>query len=284
MTLFTNVLQIPSLFETLFLSLRQIAFILILPIFAIAVVHENLNQLEDKSNYTGLFVRVLVLVGLLIIYDRFFLMITYGADLLSKTIMPDHEFQNVLKSIFTEVKQKKDFGVFNFLKGALISNITFITYMLTYIAYTVLIWLRFMLLSLIYIVGPILIVFGIYQKTSGALNAWLKSLFQVSCWIVTLSLLVRIASYMNLAAVYNLDQTNTISVITANVLFVLLFVFTPAITASLLSEGSIGTIGSTMIGIATSSAYAVYRQIRPSKALENLKNRQALQDQANSNQ
>lgn len=282
MTLFTNALQIPSLFETLFLSLRQTAFILVLPVMVIAMVHENFMQIEDRGNYTGLFVRVLMILGLLIIYDRFFVVVTYGTDLLSKTIMPEEEFQNVLKTIFTEIKENKDFGVFNLFKGALLNSITYVTYVLTYIAYTVLIWLRFMLLSLIYISGPILIVFGIYHKTSGALNAWLKSLFQVSAWVVTLSLLVRIASYMNLTAIYNIEHVNTISIITANVLFVLLFVFTPAITASLLSEGSIGNIGSTMIGVATSATYTLLRKVQPGKAIENLKNRQALQDQTNS--
>ena len=145
MTLFTNALQIPSLFETLFLSLRQTAFILVLPVMVIAMVHENFMQIEDRGNYTGLFVRVLMILGLLIIYDRFFVVVTYGTDLLSKTIMPEEEFQNVLKTIFTEIKENKDFGVFNLFKGALLNSITYVTYVLTYIAYTVLIWLRFML-------------------------------------------------------------------------------------------------------------------------------------------
>ena len=283
MPLFTNVLQIPTLFQELFVSIRQIAFLLILPILAIALVHESTMQMEDRANYGGLFVRVLVVLGLLIIYDRFFVMVTSGTDLLSKAVMPENEFQNVLKSIYTQVQKNQDFGIFSLFKGALLNSITYVTYMLTFIAYTVLTWLRFMLLSLIYISGPILIVFGIYHKTAGTMNAWLKSLFQVSSWVVTLSLLVRIASYMNLMAIYSMDKVNTVSIVTANVLFVLLFAFTPAITSSLLSEGSIGNIGSTMIGIATSTTYALLRRIRPFKAIANLRNRDALHDETRSN-
>ncbi len=282
MTLFTDVLQIPSLFEGLYGSVQQIAFLLILPVLLIAILHENLTQIEGDGHYTGLFIRVLVILGLLILYKSFFMAITHGMDLLGKTIMPDQEFSKVIKTIFTEITQNKDFGVFNFFKGALINGVSYITYLLTFIAYTVLIWLRFMLLSVLYIVGPILIVFGIYSKTAGALNSWMRSLFQVSAWIVTLSLLVRIASYMNLMSIYDINNVNTISIITANVLFVLLFVFTPAITSALISEGSIGNIGSMMIGIATSSTYALVRKMQRGKALSNLQNRDSLHDEANS--
>jgi len=278
MTIFTNALQIPSLFEGLYASIQHIAFLLVLPILGIAILHENAMQIEDRGHYTGLFIRVLLILGLLIIYKKFFTTITYGTDLLGKTIMPDNEFDQVLQSVFTEVKRDKDFGVFNFFKGSLLSVVTYTTYLLTLVAYTVLIWLRFMLLSLLYIAGPILITFGIYHKTSGPLSSWLRSLFQVSAWTVTLSLLVRIASYMNLTAIYNIENVNTISVITANVLFVLLFVFTPAITASLISDGNIGNIGSTMIGIATSTSYSIIRKMNVRKAMHNLRNRSLLQN------
>lgn len=279
--LFTNVLQIPNLFEGIYLSVRHIAFLLVLPVLGAAILHENVMQFEDKNNYTGIFVRLILVLGLLLIYDRFFTMVTYGTDLLSKSIMPEREFDQVIKSIFTEIKAYKDLGIFNFFKGAMISGVTYITYLLTYVAYTVLIWLRFMLLSLIYMTGPILIVFGIYPKMSGALDSWMRSLFQVSFWIVTLSLLVRIASYMNLLAVYHIQNVNTVSIVTANVLFICLFVFTPVITSSLLSGGSIGAVGSTMIGVATATTYSLLKKVSINKAKTNLLNRENLQQDAN---
>ncbi len=282
MTIFTDALQIPSLFSELYVSAQHIAFLLVLPMLVIAILHENIVQMEVKSNYTGLFVRVLMIIGLLIIYDRFFTLVTYGTDLLGKTIMPEGEFEAVLDTIFKEVKENKDFGVFNLLKGALINGVTYITYIMTLVAYTVLIWLRFMLLSLLYVAGPILIAFGIYRQTASALGAWFRSLFQVSSWVVTLSLLVRISSYMNLTSIYNIDNVNAISVITANVLFVMLFIFTPAITSSLISDGNIGTIGSTMIGITTATTLKLAKKMGAVKASSNLLNRKNLQDQSNS--
>lgn len=280
MTIFTDVLQIPALYEALYATTLRIAFLLVLPLMAIAILHENTLQIEGRGNYTGFFVHLGLIMGLLVIYKQFFTAVTYGTDLLAKSIMPDSEFSNVIQTMFTEIKKNTDFGIFSFFKAALINTVTYLTYLFTYVAYTVLIWLRFMLLSLLYIAGPILIVFGIYHKTSGPLASWMKSLFQVSFWIVTLSLLVRIVSYMNLLAIYNLDHVNTISIVTANVLFVILFVFTPLITSILITEGSIGTIGSTVIGIATSASYTVIRKINYSKITDNLKNRSDLEKQS----
>jgi hypothetical protein len=278
MEIFTDVLQIPVLYESLYISISRVAFLLVLPIMALAILHENTIQIEGRGNYTGFFIRLGLILGLLVIYKSFFSAVTYGADLLAKTIMPDQEFEAVVQTIFSEVKKNADFGTFNFLKGALLSGLTYVTYLLAFIAYTVLIWLRFMLLSLLYVAGPILIVFGIYHKTSGPLASWMKSLFQIAFWTVTLSLLIRIVSFMNLLAIYNLDHVNMVSVITANVLFVLMFIFIPVITSSLIGEGSIGTIGSTMIGIATTASFAVIKKMNYSKLTSNLKNRNDLEN------
>ncbi len=280
MTIFTDVLQIPAIYDPLYLSISRISFLLVLPVMAMAILHENVLQIEGRGNYTGLFVRLGLIMGLLILYKEFFSAVTYGTDLLAKTIMPDDEFSKVLQTMFTQVRSNADFGIFNFFKAALINSITYITYLVTYIAYTILIWLRFMLLSFLYVAGPILIVFGIYNKTSGPLHSWMKSLFQISFWIVTLSLLVRVASYMNLVAIYNLDHVNTISVITANILFVIMFVFTPSITASLITDGTIGHFGSTAIGIATTASFVMMKKINYAKMNDNLKNRTELENQS----
>ena len=280
MTIFTDVLQIPAIYDPLYLSISRISFLLVLPVMAMAILHENTLQIEGRGNYTGLFVRLGLVMSLLIIYKQFFSTVTYGTDLLAKTIMPDDEFSRVLQTMFTQVRSNADFGIFNFFKAALINSVTYITYLLTYIAYTVLIWLRFMLLSLLYIAGPIFIVFAIYHKTSGPFASWMKSLFQVSFWIVTLSLLVRIASYMNLVAIYNLDHVNTISVVTANVLFVLMFIFTPSITSGLITDGSIGHVGTTMIGIATTASFVMIKKMNHAKMNDNLKNRTELESQS----
>jgi hypothetical protein len=85
---------------------------------------------------------------------------------------------------------------------------------------------------------------------------------------------------MNLLAIYNLDHVNTVSIVTANVLFVLMFAFTPSITSSLITEGNIGTVGSAVLGIATSASYAFIKKINYSKLADNQKNRIDLEHQS----
>ena len=69
-----------------------------------------------------------------------------------------------------------------------------------------------------------------------------------------------------------------------NVLFVLLFVFTSAVTSALISGGSIGNIGSTMIGIGTSVSFALLQRMRRygGNAWNNLRNRDDLRDKTHS--
>ena len=78
--LFTNPLQIPNLFAGPFEVTTGIGFVLFSVMLIAAILHENLQALGNKSDYTGLFVRVLLIVSLLIFYERFFVWIVYGMD------------------------------------------------------------------------------------------------------------------------------------------------------------------------------------------------------------
>ena len=100
--LFTNVLQIPNLFEQPYQTMARIGLILFSILFIVAILHENFQALKNKSDYTGLFIRVLLVAGLLIVYERFFVWIVYGADLVSNAIMPHEEFQEVIKAFLKQ--------------------------------------------------------------------------------------------------------------------------------------------------------------------------------------
>lgn len=63
--LFTNVLQIPNLFEQPFALLMRLSFVLLSFFFIAAVLHENVQAMKGQSDYTGLFIRVLLIIGLL---------------------------------------------------------------------------------------------------------------------------------------------------------------------------------------------------------------------------
>ncbi len=247
--LFSNVLQIPNLFESAYATTAAAAAIIFPVMFIVAVLHENVQAMKDRSDYTGLFVRVVLVVGLMILYERFFVWVVYGTDLLAKAILPHEEFQEVIKAVFREITQKKDLGGFD--TRIILTVLNYLTYIVALVSLGVLNWLRFVFLSLLYVFGPILMAFGVYKGTSQGLAFWLRSLVAVSLWTVVLSILMKVISTMNVIAVYLPEETNSAAVIAANVLFILLFISVPLISNQVTSGGNISGLGSAVVGIGT---------------------------------
>jgi len=217
--------------------------------FIVAVLHENFLVMKDRSDFKGLFIRVVLVVGLMILYERFFVWIVYGTDLLAKAILPHEEFQEVVKTVFREITEKKDLGGFD--TRIILTILNYLTYIVALIALGVLNWLRFVFLSLLYVFGPVLVAFGVYKSTSQGLVFWLRSLVAVSLWTVVLSILMKVISVMNVIAIYLPEETNAAAVIAANVLFILLFISVPLISHQITSSGSISGLGSAVVGIGT---------------------------------
>ncbi len=248
-SLFTNALQIPNLFSSPYGTMRGISFFLFSVMFVIALLHENFEAIKGTSDYRGLLIRVLLIVSLLIFYERFFTWIVYGMDLLSKAVLPEEEFKEVIKAVFHEIGEKKDFGVLKFF--SVITVLNFITYAVALALLGVITWLRFVFLSLLFVFGPILIAIGVYRATSQGLGFWLRSLVGVSSWTVVLSILMKVISTMNVTSIYVPRETNSASVFAANILFILLFISVPLISHQVTSSGTLSGLGSAVIGLGT---------------------------------
>ncbi len=247
--LFTNALQIPSLFSVPFETTFRLGFILFSLMLIVAILHENFQTLKDQSNFGGLFIRVLLVLSLLLLYDRFFVWIVYGMDLLAKAILPEEEFKEIIRQIFQEIGKGKDFGVLKFF--SIMTAMNFITYAVALALLGVITWLRFVFLALLYVAGPLLIGVGVYEATSQGLKFWLKSLISISLWSVVLSILMKVISTMNLTSVYLPQETNMVSVFSANVLFILLFISVPIIAQQMTSGGTLSGLGTAVMGIGT---------------------------------
>ncbi|MDP2643553.1 MAG: hypothetical protein Q8P24_01295 [Desulfobacterales bacterium] len=247
--LFTNVLQIPDLFAAPYETTARIAFILFSIMFIASVLHENMEALRGKSDYIGLFMRAILVICLLLIYERFFVWVVYGMDLLAKAILSQEEFKQVIQAVFHEIGQKKDFGVLKFF--SVITVLNFVTYAVALALLGVLSWLRFMFLALLYVLGPVLIGTGVYKATSQGIAFWLKSLVSVASWTVVLSILMKVISTMNITSIYLPKETNSAAIFAANILFILLFISVPLIAHQITNRGSLSGLGSAVIGIGT---------------------------------
>ena len=69
--LFTNVLQIPDLFTSAYGVTASAASVIFPLMFIVAVLHENFLAMKDRSDYKGLLIRTILVVGLMILYERF---------------------------------------------------------------------------------------------------------------------------------------------------------------------------------------------------------------------
>jgi len=244
--LFTNVLQIPNLFDQPYQTMSRIGFILLSILFIVAVLHENFQAFKGQSDYTGLFIRVLLVVGLLILYERFFVWVVYGADLVSNAIMPHEEFQEVIKAFLKQPLTWKTAWKFDLRLTATVLN--YVTYAIAGALLGAIMMLRFLLLSFLYVIGPIVISIGIYKGTSQGLSAWLTSLVSISSWNILLAILMKVVSVMNLTSIYLTEDTNFMMILAANVLFIVLFVLVPLLSNSFVSGKSLGGLGSIALG------------------------------------
>ena len=247
--LFTSALQIPDLFSGPFAITSRLGFLVFSVMLIAALLHENLQAFRGKSDFLGLFVRVLIITSLLVIYNTFFTWIVNGIDLLSQSVLPQDEFKQVLGAVFQNIGAKQDFGVLKFL--SIITTLNFITYAVALALLGVLTWLRFIFLSLLYVMGPVLIGFGVYKATEEGLLFWLRSLVAVSSWTFVLSILMKVISSMNLTAVYSPQAANSASVLAANLLFIILFISVPLLSHQITRGGSLNVLGTAMVGLGT---------------------------------
>ncbi|OGW81638.1 MAG: hypothetical protein A3G33_08270 [Omnitrophica bacterium RIFCSPLOWO2_12_FULL_44_17] len=267
--LFTNILQIPNLFQAPYETMSRIGFILLSILFIVAILHENFQALKNQSDYSGLFIRVILVVGLLVIYERFFIWVVYGMDLAANAVLPHEEFQEVIKAFLTQPLTWKTAWKFDLRLTATMLN--YITYAIACALFGAIMMLRFALLSFLYVIGPIVISIGIYKGTSQGLTAWLKSLIAISAWNVILSILMKVISVMNLTAIYLTDETNFLTILAANVLFIALFVLVPLLSNQFVSGSNLSGLGSIVLGAFTAVVTRVlirpmFQQPKPGKS------------------
>lgn len=229
--------QIPHMYHDLSGLVRNTAFLFMLPILIISLAGEGMDHMQDKGQYQRLIIKVLISFGLFLVYDWLFENILRVVSLVENIIMPEADYKAVIAVIFSQIKNKVDFGHLGFLKAGIVSLVTTATYIITHTFYLLLFFLRFVLLSVIYVVGPIPIVLGILKSSYAALNTWMRAFLQISAWTIILSILLRIIEMTNLTHVYRAQEANSLYIIAVNLLFCIIFVMTPVLT-SIFTMGS----------------------------------------------
>lgn len=265
LTLFTDPLHLPNLLEPSYALMARISFYVLSTFFIVATLHESLQVMTNESNYAGLFVRSLLVLSLLILYERFFIWIVYGMDLIAEAIMPHEEFQGVIKVFFNQPLDWKYLWKLDARISMTVMN--YITYSLAFSIFGALMIIRYALLGVLYILGPLVISIGIYKATSEGLSAWMRSLVAIGSWKLLFSILMKVISTMNLQAAYlGVDTVNGFIILMINLAFLVLFIMVPFLTSQFIAGKSIGAVGSVTLGAATALTSRFMMQLMiPSK-------------------
>jgi hypothetical protein len=118
--------------------------------------------------------------------------------------------------------------------------------------------IRFVILCMLFVVGPILWAFSISSLGLGAMRGWFKSTWQVSFWYVVFSIiktaLVSLGSYAlsqaggsGLDAAQQMAAALVVSIIYCIVIIYMIFMI-PTLTASLFSDGNLAAVGQAAMG------------------------------------
>jgi len=253
--------EIVTIFAVFYHEVREIGYSFIFVFLTLALIKEFLHGMEGRSDYAGLFVRVLLITGLYAIYTPFFEEVSRGMDLLANFFMPAEDFKDQIQKIFTAYRQNHDLGMIALLK------MTFLDWMMqgTYnIAYAILRgfgWIRIVFLSALYISGPIFLGVGIFQP--GMARVWIRWLFEVLNWNVVLSLFVRILFELNFFEFYSNPQTLNLDLFAMNIIIILIILFFVPMISSMMIRGTEGftQAGGRVFGMGGRILEKIVRQI-----------------------
>ncbi len=268
-TSFKSVDDIILVFGPFFEDVRQVAFWVLFVFLTIALIQEFLLSLSGKSNYSGLFIRGILIAGCLSIYTPFFSQVTHGMDLFSNFFMPDEDFKRSMEQVFTAFRQGKDLGMIALMRMTFIEWMIQGTYNLAYAIIRAFTWIRLILLSALYLIGPIMLGVGISLPQMAA--GWIRWIFEISSWKLVLALFVRILVEMNFFELYTKASTPSLDLFAMNLILIFIIVFFVPLFSSMMirGAGSISGAGGAVLGLGgalalkqmTSGARAVSGQI-----------------------
>lgn len=258
-----DITQIPNQLGGLASITNAIAFAMLAFIIPYTTVEMNIRAMHSKNppGYGGLAVRVIVVIACLLCYSQLYSMLLGASQLMSFSVLSEQAWGDFLVQNFNAPDAQSP--VLSWLTHPLSSVQAVILFFSSLIAVTakdVIVMLQACFLSLLFAFGPIAIVCGISEKTSGVTRGWVANSFQVAFWSFFLRLVVSVWLTLNpLAGNTGTGLANDfLGIVTVNVTFIILVLGAPILAARLISGEGIAAFGeaalATMQAVTISSA------------------------------
>lgn len=233
-------------------------------LFVLSIVDEASKPLREQNpQYAKIFFRAVAIFIGLILYRTIFLAIAATCQVISYSLFSMEDWGKVSALI-------KSFGepktIWNMTTGDLAVGV--VKY-LAIVVEEVFFRIRYILLSLLYVIGPIAFVMGFWPATNKFIKGWFQNLLEFSFWIITIRVIQAVFASMEAATVTSGIIISANDYLIFAIIYIVLVVATPMITGKFLSGESMGQIGSMAIG-AVSMIYAKVASTTAGKTFGNV--------------
>jgi len=226
-------------------SIMPAASAMLLFALCCALIQEQRRAASGASDVTRILYRLLFFVGILAAYRFFFLWILDAAQMLGDLFLQDAQISALAEKMYNSFVHW-DLGKLQLAKAVLVGIVAYITYIAAFIVFMLFFFARFMILAMLFVLGPMVFAFSVWDVTA-RFRTWLVLTLQAALWTVVLKFIMAVSFSFSLDEIYGSGQANLIFVIAANVLFVYLLIKTPAITSTLVGGASFGFLASDMV-------------------------------------
>lgn len=226
-------------------SIMPVASAILLFALCSALIQEQRRAASGASDFTRVLYRLLFFVAILAGYPFFFTWLLDGAQMLGDLFLQDDQISALAEKMYDSFVHW-NLGKLQLAKAVLVGIVAYVTYLAAFIVFMLFFFARFMILAMLFVLGPLVIGFSVWEVTA-RFKTWLILMIQASLWTVVLKFIMAVSLGFALDEIYGTGEANIIFVIAANVLFVYLLIKTPAITSTIVGGASFGFLASDII-------------------------------------
>lgn len=241
--IFVDVMDIPKIMDKYLGVTWGVAMVILPFIFVTSLVTQLHKAAEgEKPDYRSVIWTTVLVTFATLIYRVWVMKIVAICEGLGMTIL---NYQDWIAFI-TIISQKQDeLGALNIFNLNISSWILIVALSLCIVIEEIFNFIRFLFLSVLYLVGPFCVVATIYQPLRTLFKGWLLSVVQVSFWIVVLRIFQ--ATILSFNIQQAVSEGNVFVSIIVTLTLIASCILAPAFTSKLFSGQNIGLLGSTVL-------------------------------------
>lgn len=236
----------------------SLAFILFLTLFMTEIFQEQINSIgnQKEPSYIEIFKRAVIILCGLVGFKYIFFIILGICEQISMALFNQWQMIEFYDGLVAYKEANPVRFNLSLLSGRLgvVDLIVALLLPITLIIEQIILIIRSCLLAVLYIIGPLALVAGLWKGTRTFMVSWFKSLFQISFWIIIFRAIEAAFVSSGVMTFLQVDGTTAnavpIKVFLICLVFIGLLCMSLAITMKLCSGDNLGTIGSAALGVA----------------------------------